>query len=108
MDYVVRFGVNIMKKIIKKRLVYSCPWTKEIWYGAEEYDYFLPDNAILGAIHEVGKTVWRPTNPDYMELWLLRPYPVDPKVRLPLYRIEVEEFYTYKPTIFDKFLSFLR
>lgn len=97
-----------MKKIIKKRLVYSCPWTHEVWYGGEEYDSSLSNEAILGVIHEVGKTRWLLTYPGELELWLLRPYPTDPKVKLPLYRIEVEEFYTYCETIFDKFLSFLR
>lgn len=102
-----------MKKIIKKRLTYYCPWTKHFMIGGEEFDGDMSDSNILGAIHEIGRTKWCPTGMDNNnltvdELWLLRPYPADPKVKLPMYKITVEEFYILQPQWFDRVLSFFR
>lgn len=97
-----------MKQIVKKRLIYTCPWTKEVFYGVDEYDSNLSDSNILGAIHEVGKTVWLPTYPGEEQLWLLRPHPINPNVKLPTYRIEVDTFYVDCPSFLDMILSFLR
>ena len=47
-----------MKKILIKRLVYTCGRTGEELIGANEYDGHLTDANILGSIHEVGKTAW--------------------------------------------------
>lgn len=97
-----------MRKIVKKRLIYFCPWTHDVWYGAEEYDENMTDENILGAVYEVGKTSWCPTGVfGNKELWLLKPYPADPKVKLPLYKIQVEEFYIYHKSWFDRIRSFL-
>ena len=94
-----------MRKIMKKRDVFYCPWTEETIIGAEEFDGSLSDNNILGAFHEVGKTVWCPTHPDYNELWYLKEYQ---GLRIPYYKIEVEEFYIFTPTFWDKIKDILR
>ena len=73
-----------MKKIIVKRLVYHSPDNDTILIGAEEYDGKLTDNNILGAIHEIGKTVWIGAN-----LWTIRD-------NIPIYRITVEPFTQYQ------------
>lgn len=94
-----------MKKIVKKRIILYCPWTKEEIIGAEEYDSTLSDESILGAFHEVGKTQWCPTHPDFDELWYLRAYK---EVRLPYYKVLVEEFYTEVPTFWDRIVKALQ
>lgn len=93
-----------MRKVWKKRVIYYRPWTQDVFYGGEEYDCALSDNNILGSIHTVGKTVWLYENdPCYdAELWLLRPLPQNPNVKLPAYKIEVEEFYIEVPTLWEK------
>lgn len=107
-----------MKKIKVKRLVYSKLGCSEIIYGGEEYDGNLSDENILGFVHEVGKTEWRPTNwigPGDKwanELWLLKPDPNNPNVKYPTYRIYVETFYQYQKSwynlLFDSIKRILR
>jgi hypothetical protein len=94
-----------MKKILKKRIVLYCPWTKETIIGAEEYDGALDDDNILLAFHEVGKTAWYPTYPDDDELWYLK---LCGKVRLPYYKVLIDDFYIYVPTFWDKVKNALR
>lgn len=93
-----------MKKIIKKRIILYCPWTHEEIIGAEEYDYSLPDEAILYAFHEVGKTEWF-TYSGYKELWYLREYG---NKRLPHYKVGIDDFYIEIPTLWDKIKKALR
>ena len=99
-----------MKTKKVKRLVYYKPWTQEVFIGGEEYDGALTDSNILGAIQTVGKTVWMYENDPYVkkELWLLRPHPSNPLVKLPEYKIEVQEYYIEVPTWWDKLLRALR
>lgn len=107
-----------MKKIAVKRLAYYNQTTKDIQWGAEEYDGNLTDENILGSIHEVGKTQWLPTNwvgPGDKwenELWLLKPDPNNPNVKYPVARICVETFYQYQKSwynlLFDSIKRILR
>ena len=97
-----------MKRIVKKRLSYYCPWTKEVMYGAIEFDGNMSDENILGSVHEKGKTAWLPTYPDYPELWLLKPLPANPRVRQPVYKIEVDSYVVEVPSFFDKLKAALR
>ena len=94
-----------MRKILKKRIILYCPWTGEEIIGAEEYDGTLSDESILGAFHEVGKTLWCPTHPDFDELWYLRECK---EVRLPYYKVEIGKFYIEIPTLWDKVKKALR
>ena len=94
-----------MKKIMKKRVIFYCPWTEELVIGAEEFDGTLSDDNILGAFHETGKTMWCPTNPDYDELWYLKPCG---KVRLPYYKVLIDDFYIEVPTFWDRIKNALR
>ena len=96
-----------MKAIKIKRLVYSHLGTGEVLYGGEEYDGDLSDENILDSVHELGKTEWRPTGwvgpgDNWVnELWLLKPYPNNPQVKRPVYRIYVDTFYRYENTWWD-------
>jgi len=96
-----------MKRIKVKRLVYSHFITGEVLYGGEEYDGNLSDENILGSIHEVGKTEWRPTNwvgPGDKwedELWLLMPDANDSNIKYPMYRIYVDTFYRYQKSWYN-------
>jgi len=98
-----------MKRIKVKRLVYSHLVTGEVLYGGEEYDGDLSDESILGSVHELGKTEWRPTawvgpGDKYEdELWLLVPDSNNPQVKYPIYRIFVDTFYRYEKTWRDTF-----
>lgn len=94
-----------MKKIMKKRVIFYCPWTEELIIGAEEFDGTLSDDNILGAFYETGKTMWCPTHPDYDELWYLKEYQ---NLRVPYYKIEIEKFYIEVPTFWDKIKEALR
>ena len=94
-----------MKKIMKKRVIFYCPWTGEKIIGAEEFDGTLSDDNILGAFYETGKTAWCPTHPDYDELWYLKEYK---NLRVPYYKIEIEKFYVEVPTFWDKIKEALR
>lgn len=94
-----------MKKILKKRIILYCPWTKETVIGAEEYDGALSDENIFLAFHEVGKTEWVATHPDYDELWYLKDYGT---LRLPYYKVMIDDFYTYVPSFWDKLKNALR
>lgn len=95
-----------MRRIHKKRIILYCPWTKEKIIGAEEYDGKLDDDNILFSFHETGKTMWCPTCSDYGdELWYLTPCG---KVRLPYYKVLVEDFYIEVPTFWDKIKNALR
>ena len=100
-----------MKKIKVKRLAYYNSITKDILWGAEEYDGNLTDENILNMIHEVGKTEWHPTNwigPGDKwenELWLLKPDPNNPNIKYPTYRIHVETFYRYQKSWYDLLLD---
>lgn len=85
-----------MKKTTVKRLVYHSPASGEVFYGGEEYDGHLTDENILGAIHEIGKTVWYGNN-----LWAIRGNDL-------IYRITVEEFTQYTKSKFDLFLDAIR
>ena len=103
-----------MKRIKVKRLMYSKLGSSEIIYGGEEYDGNLTDDNILGAIHEVGKTEWLPTNwvgPGDKwenELWLLKPDPNNPNVKYPTYRIYVETFYQYQKSWYNLLWDWIR
>lgn len=96
-----------MKRIKVKRLLYRSLLTGETYLGATEYDGNLTDDNILGAIHEVGKTEWRPTNwigPGDRwenELWLLKPDPNNTNIKYPAYRICVGTFYQYQKSWYD-------
>ena len=94
-----------MKKIMKKRVIFYCPWTEELVIGAEEFDGTLSDDNILGAFYETGKTMWCPTHSDYDELWYLKEYK---NLRVPYYKIEIEKFYIEVPTFWDKIKEALR
>ncbi len=94
-----------MKKIMKKRVIFYCPWTGEKIIGAEEFDGTLSDDNILDAFHETGKTMWCPTHPDYDELWYLKPCG---KVRLPYYKVLIDDFYIEVPTFWDRIKNALR
>jgi len=85
-----------MKKILIKRLVYTCGRTGEELIGANEYDGYLTDANILGSIHEVGKTVWIG-----QALWLLRD-------SVPTYRITVFPFYQYQKRWYELLLDAVR
>ena len=83
-----------MKKIIIKRLIYKND-TEEI-IGSCEYDGRLTDDNILGAIHEVGHTVWVGQS-----LWKLQN-------GIPQYRISVETFYQYQKSWYNLFWDWIR
>lgn len=51
-----------MKRIKVKRLLYKNMLTSEVHLGATEYDGYLTNENILGAIYEVGKHEWCPHN----------------------------------------------
>ena len=85
-----------MKKILIKRLVYTCRHTGEELIGANEYDGHLTDANILSSIHEVGKTVWVG-----QALWLLRD-------GVPTYRITVLPFYQYQKRWYELLLDAIR
>ena len=93
-----------MKLIKKKRIVLYCPWTGEEIIGGEEFDGSLSDDNILGMYHEEGKTAWLPTYPDYLGLWLSV---VQNNMRLPYYKVYVDDFYIERPTFWDKVKRFL-
>ena len=97
-----------MKKIMKKRIILYCPWTKEEIIGAEEYDGALSDESILGVFHEVGKTVWMWENdPFYQtELWYLKEAKTG--LRLPYYKVGIDGFYVEVPTFWDRIVKALR
>lgn len=95
-----------MKKIKKKRIILYCPWTHEEIIGAEEYDGSISDYSIFMSFHEVGKTVWSPTHPDYKELWYLKEDKCG--LRLPYYKVGIDDFYTEVPTFWDKIKEALR
>lgn len=88
-----------MKKIMKKRIVFYCPWTHEEIIGAEEYDSSLPDEVILDAFHEMGKTVWKTISPGYKELWYLKD---SGNSYLPYYKVGIDDFYIEVPTWWDR------
>lgn len=90
-----------MKKIKKKRIILYCPWTKEVVIGAEEYDSALSDDNILGAFHEVGKTMWLWENDSFYqtELWYLKE---QNGLRTPYYKVDVSDFYIEVPSFWDK------
>jgi len=96
-----------VKKIRKKRIILYCPWTKEVIIGAEEFDSSLSNNNILGAFHEVGKTVWMWENdPFYQtELWYLKE---QNGLRVPYYKVDISDFYIEVPSFWDKVKNALR
>lgn len=94
-----------MKKIMKKRIILYCPWTDEEIIGAEEYDGTLSDNNIFMAFHEVGKTIWCPSQPDYEELWYLKE---QNGLHLPYYKVGIDDFYIEVPTFWDRIKNALR
>jgi hypothetical protein len=85
-----------MKKILIKRLVYTCGRTGEEFIGATEYNGKLSDDNILGAIHEVGKTQWIGES-----LWLMRN-------GVPFCRITVEAFPQYTKSWLDLLIDAVR
>lgn len=85
-----------MRKIMIKRLVYTCGRTGEEFIGANEYDGKLSDDNILGAIHEVGKTQWIGES-----LWLMRN-------GIPSCRITVEAFPQYTKSWLDLLIDAVR
>lgn len=96
-----------MKKIMKKRIILYCPWTKEEIIGAEEFDGTLSDDNILEAFHEVGKTVWMWENdPFYQtELWYLKE---QYGIKMPYYKVGIDDFYIEVPTWWDRMKKSLR
>ena len=82
-----------MKKTLIKRIVYYSPASGEVFYGGEEYDGHLTDENILGAIHTIGKTVWRGHN-----LWQLEPELM----------LTVEKFYQYEKSTLDLLIDRIR
>lgn len=95
-----------MKMVMKKRIILYCPWTDEVIIGAEEYDGTISDFNIFMAFHEVGKTIWLSTHPDYQELWYLKENKGG--LRLPYYKVGIDDFYTEVPTFWDKIKNALR
>lgn len=87
--------------------MYHSPNSGDWFVGGVEYDADLTDESILGFVHEVGKTEWRPSNwigPGDkwgQELWLLKPDPRNPEVKYAVYRITVETFYQYQKSWYD-------
>lgn len=96
-----------MKAVMKKRIILYCPWTDEKIIGAEEFDGTLSDDNILGAFHEIGKTMWMWENDPFYptELWYLKPCG---EVRLPYYKVLVDDFYIEVPTFWDRIKNALR
>ena len=102
-----------MKKIAKKRLVYTSLATKKTIIGAYEYDGDLSDSNILGSVHELGKTEWLPTtwisgDNWEKELWLMCPDMNNPTVKHPIFRINVQTFYYYQKTWWDYFCDSIK
>ena len=84
-----------MKRILIKRLVFTNQYGGG-YIGASEYDGTLSDRNILGAFHEVGKTVWIGS-----QLWML----VDGQ---PALRVTVEPFYQYQKRWYETLLDAVR
>ena len=84
-----------MKKRIVKRLVFTNKYGGG-YIGADEYDGHLTDDNILGAFHEVGKTVWQGHN-----LYML----VDGE---PLLRVHVDTFEQFTKSWYDYVLDAIR
>ncbi len=84
-----------MKTIVVKRLVFTAP-EGESHIGEREFDGSLDDFNILGAYHEVGRTVWIGSS-----LWTLRN-------GIPRYRVTVESFYQCQKNWFDLILDAVR
>ena len=85
-------GLGIMRKIEIKRIVYRATDGTE-YIGSQEYDGHLTDENILGAIHTIGKTVWRGHN-----LWQLEPELM----------LTVEKFYQYEKSTLDLLIDRIR
>ena len=81
-----------MKHTRVKRLVFTNQYGGG-YIGADEYDYKLSDDNILGAFHEVGKTVWQGR-----QLWML----LDDK---PTFRVTVEVFDQYQKRWYEQILD---
>ena len=84
-----------MRKIIVKRLVYT-GGNGITHIGGTEYDGNLTDDNILGAVHEIGKTLWIGN-----KLWLMRN-------GIPIYWITVEPFVQYQKTFIDTIMDMIR
>lgn len=84
-----------MKVTKTKRLIYTNT-TGYTYIGAEEYDVHLTDDNILGTIHTLGKTMWIDN-----QLWSL-------KENIPNLRINVEVFYHYEKSWYDKLIDYIR
>jgi hypothetical protein len=95
-----------MKTVMKKRIILYCPWTQEEIIGAEEYDGALSDFNIFMAFHEVGKTVWISAHPEYQELWYLKEN--KDGLRLPYYKVGIDDFYIEVPSFWDRIKNALR
>lgn len=83
-----------MKRIIVKRLIYKNSNEEIIYY--HDYDGELTDENILGAIHELGKTVWIGKS-----LWMLQN-------GRPHYEISVGTFYQYQKSWYNLFWDWVR
>lgn len=81
-----------MKRTKVKRLVFTNQYGGG-YIGATEYDGKLTDDNILGAFHEVGKTVWKGR-----QLWML----VNGE---PTFRVTVEVFEQYQKCWYDRILD---
>lgn len=81
-----------MKRTKIKRLVFTNQYGGG-YIGATEYDGKLTDDNILGAFHEVGKTVWKGR-----QLWML----VNGE---PTFRISVELFDQYRKRWYEQILD---
>lgn len=81
-----------MKRIITKRLMYRNLITNEISYGAEEYDSYLTNENILGAVYTIGKHEWHPHS--------LSLYQLNNRGEL-IYHITIEEFIHYQKSWYN-------
>ena len=85
-----------MKRIKVKRLIFTDIRGGAEAIGAQEYDGHLTDDNILGAYHEIGKTVWHSGH-----LWML-------VNGMPLIRITVHPFYQYQKSWYNLLLDAIR
>lgn len=84
-----------MKKIVIKRLMFN-DGNGNSYIGSREYDGKLTDDNILGAFHEVGKTIWIGES-----LWTIR-------MGVPVYRVSVETFYQYQKRWYELVMDAVR
>ena len=84
-----------MKKILIKRLVFTDIYGNR-YIGATEYNGTLTDDNILGAFHQIDKTIWK-----HDQLWMLCD-------GIPTYHVTVEPFYQYQKRWYEILLDAVR